>query len=146
MNNKYKILVVDDDKFLTDFYMIKLRKSGYDVDSLNQAGDDFVEKVSEIKPDLITLDIIMPGMDGFDALKLLKADERTKNIPVMGLDNLGTKDVVDQIVQCGAIDYLLKAALTPSRVVEILADYFSNPNEYSPLYKQYKYKGDAIVY
>ena len=84
MNHKYKILCVNDDEFLTDLYKKKLENSGFEVETMNYANDDFVGRVSMIKPDLISLDIIMPGRDGLTALKLLKDDERTKNMRAVG--------------------------------------------------------------
>ena len=68
-------------------------------------------------PDLILLDILLPKMDGFSVLKEIKADEKSKNIPVILLTNLGQKDDVSKGLELGAVDYLIKAHFKPSETV-----------------------------
>lgn len=140
-----KILFIDDDEFLVDLYKIKFTEAGFEVYTLENAGGDFVQKVADIKPDLISLDIIMPIIDGFGVVELLKKDERTKNIPIIGFDNLGGKETVDKIIKLGAVDYLLKAMLTPSEVIRIYTDFLTNPKEYKPQYQKYQYKKDNQI-
>jgi PleD family two-component response regulator len=81
-----KLLIVEDDRFLSDMYQMKFVEAGWNVVTFPHANGDFIEKVVEVKPDLISLDIVMPGRDGFEALQLLKQDDRTKNIPVVFLE------------------------------------------------------------
>lgn len=64
------------------------------------------------------LDILLPKMDGFAVLKKLKADESTKNLPVILLTNLGQKDDVQKGLELGASDYLIKAHFKPSETVD----------------------------
>lgn len=77
-------------------------------------------------PDMILLDILLPKMNGFEVLKALKGDNRTKNIRVVLLTNLSQRGEVDQGLQIGAVDYLIKAHYMPSEVVEKVKKYLSN--------------------
>lgn len=86
-----KIFVVDDDKAITDLIETALQAAGYESMASNTA-ENVVEKVREKKPDLILLDIMMPGMDGMDLNIALKKDPATKTIPVIFLTGLIQKN------------------------------------------------------
>ena len=77
-----KILIVDDDVDIVDLVENRLRKNNYDVIFSND-GDNGYKKAIEAQPDLIIMDVMMPNMHGGEAVKLLKANESTKNIPVL---------------------------------------------------------------
>lgn len=79
---KRKILVVDDDKDIREIIRFYLEDSGYEVIEA-QNGKEALKLADELQPELITLDIIMPGLDGFEVLRLLKENTRTKDIPVI---------------------------------------------------------------
>ena len=79
-----KILAVDDEKHILRLVQINLEKAGYDVYT-GSNGQEAVEKTREVSPDLIVMDVMMPIMDGFEALKTLKADPKTATIPVIML-------------------------------------------------------------
>ena len=81
-------------------------------------GEKGLEMVQNELPALILLDIILPKMSGFDVLKDLKMDKRTKDIPVILLTNLGQREDVQKGFKLGAKDYLIKAHFMPSEVVE----------------------------
>ncbi len=81
-------------------------------------GEEGVKAAMKEIPDLILLDVLMPKLDGFEALKKLKADEGTKNIPVIMLTNLGQKEDIDKGIQSGAVDYLIKAHFVPAEAVD----------------------------
>ena len=72
--------------------------------------------------DLI-LDIILPKLDGFSVLKKLKGDEKTREIPVLILTNLGQEGDIQKGVDLGAVDYLVKSGLTPAQVLEKVEEY-----------------------
>jgi DNA-binding response OmpR family regulator len=115
--NKTKIVLVEDDAFLAGMYVTKLNLEGYDV-HLASDGEKGLKLVKEELPGIILLDVILPKMSGFDVLKDLKADAKTKNIPVILLTNLGQRDDVKKGLDLGAVDYLIKAHFMPSEVVE----------------------------
>ena len=113
----YKILVVEDDKFLRELISQKLTREGYDVKEAID-GEDGVVKVKEEKPDIILLDLILPGMDGFEVLAKIKDDPEVENIPVVILSNLGQRDDVERGLKLGAVDFLIKAHFTPGEIIE----------------------------
>ena len=81
-DKKIKILLVEDEEMLANMYETKFKNEGFDIEkALN--GEDGLKKAKEMLPDFILLDIIMPKMDGFAVLKVLKENQKTKNIPVM---------------------------------------------------------------
>jgi DNA-binding response OmpR family regulator len=112
-----KVLLVEDDKMIIDMYTLKFTQEGYEVVQAEN-GKDGLEAAKKNPPDIILLDIILPQMDGFTVLKSLKADPKTKNIPVVLLTNLGQDGDVKKGLELGAVDYLIKANFTPSQVVD----------------------------
>lgn len=119
-----KLLLVEDDSFILDIYDMKLSEAGYDVTLANN-GREAVKQLEENKfiPALILLDIVMPYMDGFDVLKVLKENETWKEIPVIMLTNLSQKDDIERAVEMGANDYLIKSHFTPSEVLTKIQKY-----------------------
>ena len=113
----HKILVVEDDKFLRELITQKLAREGYDVKEAVD-GEEGVVKVKEEKPDVILLDLILPGIDGFEVLAKIKEDPEVENIPVVILSNLGQRDDVERGLKLGAVDFLIKAHFTPGEIIE----------------------------
>ncbi|MBW6441233.1 response regulator [Patescibacteria group bacterium] len=111
------ILLVEDDEFLRDICEIKLKKEGFNV-TTSADGLDAFKKIKDLKPQLVLLDVILPGMDGFDVLKKSKADEETASIPIIMLTNLGQNDEVQKGFDYGAEDYIIKAHFTVGEIVE----------------------------
>ena len=112
-----KILIVEDDKFLRELIARKLRNEGYEVLEAED-GEEGLKKIKEIKPDLILLDLILPGIDGFEVLAKKKEDPQIEKIPVMLLSNLGQREDVERGLRLGAVDYLVKANFTPQEIIE----------------------------
>jgi DNA-binding response OmpR family regulator len=102
-----KILVVDDEDDILHFLELVLREKGYEVATAS-GGHEALTKAQIERPHLILLDIMMPQMDGWEVLKLLRVDEETADIPVAMLSaRTEAKDRV-QGLQEGAIDYICK--------------------------------------
>jgi DNA-binding response OmpR family regulator len=102
-----KILVVEDDRYLSGAYKVKLLKMGFDVQTASD-GDEALAVLRNYRPDLILLDLIMPVKDGFTTLTEIKNDENLKNIPVIIATNLGQKEDIEKGMKLGAVDYLVK--------------------------------------
>jgi DNA-binding response OmpR family regulator len=102
-----KILIVEDELILADNLASKLRAEGYDVNT-SPNGEDGLEKVRSILPDLVVLDIMLPGLDGLSLCRMLQHDPATAHIPIIMLTARGME--VDKIVglESGADDYLVK--------------------------------------
>ncbi|OGY90708.1 MAG: hypothetical protein A3B31_02590 [Candidatus Komeilibacteria bacterium RIFCSPLOWO2_01_FULL_53_11] len=105
--SKGKILFIDDDSFLRKVYEAELRERGYEV-HLAVDGDDGLEQIASIQPDLIILDLIMPNKSGFEILSELGRHEETRSIPVIVLSNLAQSDDQQRALDLGAVDYLVK--------------------------------------
>lgn len=112
-----KILVIEDDQFLRDLIVKKLTDEGFDVSQAID-GEEGSRLAKEEKPDLVLLDLILPGIDGFEVLKELKSDSEFSKTPVIILSNLGQKDDIDRGLKLGAKDYLIKAHFTPGEIVK----------------------------
>jgi len=112
-----KILVVEDDKFLRELITQKLDREGYEVREAID-GEDGVKKVEEEKPDVILLDLILPGIDGFEVLAKIKENPDRKDVPVIVLSNLGQKDDIERGLKLGAVEFLIKAHFTPGEIIE----------------------------
>ncbi|MDD4271565.1 MAG: response regulator [Patescibacteria group bacterium] len=115
-NNK-KILVVEDDPMISSMYKTKFEADGFEV-FVADNGVVGLELAKKEKPDIIMLDVILPQLDGFSVLDQVKKDEITKDIPVIMLTNLGTEEDKAKGQAMGALDYLVKASLTPGQVSE----------------------------
>lgn len=115
-DTKTTVVIVEDEKMLADMYSTKFSMEGFDAQKANdgQAGFDLVKQV---KPKIVLLDIIMPKIDGFGVLKMLKEDAELKDIPVILLTNLGQEEDIKKGKELGAADYFVKANHTPAEVV-----------------------------
>jgi len=111
-----KMLIVEDDKFLRELFVRKMFKEGFDVQSAIDADQTF-EILTTQKPEIILLDLILPGMDGFEILEKLKKDDSLKTIPVMVLSNLGQKEDINRAMKLGAVDFLIKANYTLDEII-----------------------------
>lgn len=111
------ILIVEDDKFLRELIVRKLRKENFNITEAID-GEEGIKKIKEEKPDLVLLDLILPGIDGFEVLSKMKEDMSLSQIPVIILSNLGQKDDVERGLKLGAVDYLIKAHFTPGEIIE----------------------------
>jgi len=112
-----KILVIEDDKFLRELISQKLLHEGYGIAEATD-GEKGLEAVEKEKPDLVLLDLILPGVDGFEVLAKMKEDSTMAQIPVIILSNLGQKDDIEKGLKMGAVDYLIKAHFTPAEIIE----------------------------
>ena len=113
---KGKILVVDDEVYIVHILDFSLGMEGYEVVTALD-GEEALAKAAEHKPDLIVLDIMMPGMDGYEACRRLKAGEETRGIPVILLSAKGRNVDQKQGFEVGADDYITKP-FSPRKLVE----------------------------
>lgn len=119
-----KILIIEDDRFLRELMSKKLIGEGYQISEATD-GEEGIRSVKSEKPDLVLLDLILPGIDGFEVLTRIKQDPEIAQIPVIVLSNLGQKEDIGRGIKLGAVDYLIKAHFTPGEIVEKIAAIFS---------------------
>ena len=112
-----KIMWVEDDSFLSDLIARKL--SSFGATLLHAENGEAAEKVLEREePDIILLDIVLPGKSGYEVLKSIKANPKQKHIPVILLSNLGQREEVEKGKLLGAARFLIKATVTLDEIVE----------------------------
>ncbi len=120
-----KILVVEDDRFLRELITQKLNREGYDVSEAVD-GEDGVKKADEVKPDAILMDLILPGIDGFEAITKIKEKSEFETTPIIILSNLGQRDDIERGLKLGAVDFLVKAHFTPGEIIEKIEKVLGN--------------------
>jgi DNA-binding response OmpR family regulator len=111
-----KILLIEDDKFLRELMNKKLLTMGYDVTCASD-GETGLVAIKESKPDVVLLDLILPGINGFEVLEKAKKDPDTASVPVIILSNLGQSEDIEKGLKLGAKDFLVKAHFTPQEIV-----------------------------
>lgn len=115
-----KILMVEDDEFLGRLLKEKFEQEKYSITlaTTGQAGLNCL--LQSPLPDLVLLDLILPGVDGFEVLNQIRhhQDPNIVRLPVVILSNLGSPSDIDRVKKLGANDYLVKAQLTPAEIVE----------------------------
>ena len=112
-----RVMLIEDDEFLWRAYKDGLTRAGLGLSVVTDGGEA-VDKVREVMPDLILLDLILPGKDGFEILSELMKDADLKGIPVLVLSNLGQSQDIKRALDLGAVDYLVK---TNTSMREVLA-------------------------
>jgi CheY-like chemotaxis protein len=101
------LMVVDDDSLVQEVLQAKLERAGYRVCVLPD-GDSALQAIAENLPDLLILDINMPGLDGFEVCRRLRSDERTRAMPILMLTAYGGLDHIVKGLEIGADDYMTK--------------------------------------
>ena len=120
---KYKILIVDDDNFLLEMYAMKFNQSTlFSVDTALGSMPAYEKMKNGNVPDVILLDIVMPGMDGFELLEKMRAEKVAPEAVVIILSNRGQQADVDRGQKLGASGYIVKASSTPSEVIEKVSE------------------------
>jgi two-component system, chemotaxis family, chemotaxis protein CheY len=115
-------LVVDDSAFLRKTLTDILRKQGYEVVGIADNGLEAISKYRELKPDLVTLDIIMPQMNGLEVLRLLRAAD--PNVAVVMVTSMSSQGSVTDCLKAGARNYILKP-FDPEKVADVIGKVLS---------------------
>lgn len=107
VNHKARILVADDDWMNREVLEAHLTEAGYDV-SVVHSGEKALAAVQEQPPDLVLLDVRMPGMSGYDVCQQMKAEPLTQRVCVMMVTALNRDEDMQQAIQAGADDFISK--------------------------------------
>jgi len=118
---KAKILFIEDDPDQIFLYQTKFKLEGYNLISARNKIESVKITLTE-KPDLILLDILLANENGIDVLRDLKANEQTKNIPIVVFTNFDKEETINQAMSLGAVDYVIKSKVVPSEIVKKVAD------------------------
>ncbi len=117
MDAKKRILLVEDDKALAEVYVARLQLENFEVKHVLN-GEDALSAALEFKPDLVVLDVMMPKINGFDVLDILRNTKETTNIRVIMLTALSQAKDRERAEKLGADDYLVKSQVVIGDVVE----------------------------
>ena len=112
-----KILIIEDEPLISLMYTTKFKQKKYTVFTAMD-GKSGLSFAMEKQPDMILLDLVLPGMSGYDILKELKKSEATRDIPVIITSNLGQDEEIAEGKKLGAVDYVVKSLITPAALVE----------------------------
>lgn len=111
-----KVLVVEDEPLISEMIAKSLRLEGYQVEAA-KTGEEGLEKIGEINPDLVLLDVLLPRIDGWEVLTRMRDDQRTRSIPIIMLTALSDEKSKVQGLRGGADDYVTK----PFSSLELMA-------------------------
>lgn len=112
-----KVVWVEDDQFLNDIITRKLSMTKCLFFHANE-GEEALRIIDKEMPDIVMLDIVLSGMDGFEILRRIKSDPKTKHIPVILLSNLGQASDIEKGKNLGAARFVVKATVTPNEIVD----------------------------
>jgi PleD family two-component response regulator len=115
---RYKILIVEDDKFLMDMYTVKFGEYSFDITPSFGASIALSKLEEGLVPDIILTDVVMPVMDGFEFLAAVKEKKLAQGATIIVLSNLGQKEDISKGIELGASGYIVKATSTPTEVVK----------------------------
>jgi DNA-binding response OmpR family regulator len=111
-----RILLVEDDQFLSTILATHFRENGYDVVCAYD-GESAVSRAIELYFDVMLLDILLPGKDGFEVISSVHAMEATKNMPVIVISNLSDEKTIQRMRELGAVQFIVKAQATPQSIL-----------------------------
>ncbi len=122
------ILIVEDDKFIREMMVREIKRAGYQILEA-MTGESGLEIAKTQHVDLILLDLILPGISGFDVMGELRKSDLTKSIPVIVLSNYVEQESTKRSKELGAHAYLVKAQLNPSEIIEYINRFFNDPSK-----------------
>lgn len=125
--NGRKVLIIEDEDIFIEMFGDKLKQEGFEVMAAKN-GKWGIKEAEKGLFDCILLDMMMPAMNGYEAIKELRASEATKNTPVIILSNSAMDSEVKQALELGANAYYVKTQITPGEVVEKVKQLVDNKN------------------
>ena len=111
-----KVLLVEDDPLLGELFAFSLRDAHFDVIHVT-TGEDALLQCANTPINIVLLDIILPGINGFDVLTKMKSNDKTKNIPIIVISNLGDQANIDHAIELGAVHYFVKSNVLPRDII-----------------------------
>lgn len=114
---RQKVLLVEDSKAIQQIYRHKLTLEQFQVTTADN-GMEAIKLLSQEKPDIVLLDLMMPVMDGYKVLQVIKTDPKLSNIPVLVFSAKGQQEEVEKALNLGAAGFIVKSTTKPNEVVE----------------------------
>jgi CheY-like chemotaxis protein len=126
---KYKVFLVDDDTFLLNMYSVKLSKNGFEVNTA-LSGQEAIKKIKAgYEPDIMLLDVIMPGMDGLKVLEDIRREHLVPNATIVMLTNQSDSGDIEKAKALGMDGYIVKATTIPSEVIKSVLEIHHNKHK-----------------
>lgn len=123
-----KILLIEDDMALANLYKTELQLREYQVVHVSD-GSKALEAIKSEKPDLILLDIMLPGKNGLQILQDMREDESLSDMKVVMLTNFGNEENVSTALEQGALDYIMKYKIVPAELADKISSYLGENSE-----------------
>lgn len=123
-----KIFLVEDDPFLSALLKSRLTKEGFEVLHVKD-GEEAINLLRDIKPDLILLDVILPKKSGFEVMEAIRSDPQLSDGPIMIISNLGQEGDIQRGKELGAVEYFVKAKISIDELIEKIQEFFMTKEE-----------------
>ena len=123
-----KVLLIEDDEFLGKIILDKLQEEGYEAEVVENGKAGF-ERLKEMRPDLLLLDIVLPGMNGYEILEEKHKDESIARIPTVIVSNSGQPVEINRALELGVKDYIIKAQFEPDEVLSKVEKYIDKSDK-----------------
>jgi DNA-binding response OmpR family regulator len=120
-----KILFIEDDPLINKIYSTRLKADGHEVVTAEN-GEEGIKIAEQIIPDVIVLDVMMPRVDGFAVLSRFRSNEQLKLKPILMYSNLNNEEEIKRAKQMGVTEFLVKANLSPTQMVDKIKTYITN--------------------
>ncbi len=125
MQDKKKILIIDDDKFLLSIYSMKFEKNGFEVKVASSGSEALTILHDGYKPNILLLDLIMPVMDGFSIYEAIKKENLAPGVVSIMLTNQGLSTDINRAKELGIQGYIIKATTIPAEVVQEVIEIYN---------------------
>lgn len=113
----YTLFIVDDDQFLLDMYLLRFKEAGHTVEGFLESRKFLEALRGGAKADALIMDIVMPDIDGFSLLKIIKEEKLGNGAVIIVLSNQGQDSDVERALEFGIDGYIVKASTVPSEVL-----------------------------
>lgn len=120
--NNY-VMVVEDDEFYAKIFLAKIAEAGVPVKAFTLA-DEALTYAQKVKPKVIVSDLVMPKMDGFKFIEMVKQIDQLKDIPILVFSNLGQDKDIAEAKRLGAADYVIKSEVSLSDAIGLIVQYY----------------------
>jgi DNA-binding response OmpR family regulator len=125
-DQKIKVALIEDDMAIVQMYRMKFENEGYEVETAPD-GQSGLDLIVSFEPNVVLLDLMMPGMNGLDMLHKLRSQPGGREVKVIVLTNMGDTETATRVYKMAADDYIVKAEMTPKQVAERVKTLLSKP-------------------
>lgn len=132
-NQKKTVLFIEDDPLILTIYRNRLQREGFEVETVAD-GLEALEKLPQLKPALVILDLMLPMLDGMDVLQFIRNDFELKATPVLILSNAYMDDQATKAIKAGANKGMLKSECTPAKLMEVIHELLGTAPENASLH------------